>query len=163
MNESACRERLIELLQAQNERIANANEFLVGIKNAIAENRLEKLQQSLVSPDLALDDIEQLEQQRYRLLESHGFSKDQDGFEKCVEWCDDSQGRVTALYGQLVEGLVQLQHSIQINSLLVNKGRDRVRRSIGILTGLGTSGSCKTYSSNGKTLDPTGRRDIAIA
>ena len=163
MNAGECRERLIELLQAQNKRIILANDFLVAIREAIAQNSLENLQQSLNSPALAIEDIEQLEQQRYQLLERFGFNKDQDGFEKCVGWCDDEQARVAENYQHLIQSLMQLQNSIQVNSLLVNKGQDRIRRSIGILTGLGASGNCKTYSSTGKTLDPVDRRNIAVA
>ena len=163
MNAVECRTRLIELLEAQTSRIAMANDFLVTIKNAIAENRLDQLQQSLASPDLAIDEIEQLEQQRFQLLSSYGFDTDSGGFEKCVAWCDDEQQQVSGLYQRLIQDLVQLQHSIQLNSLLVSKGKDRVRRSIGILTGVTNAGNCNTYSSNGQTLDPAGRRDIAIA
>ncbi len=163
MNSSACRERLIELLETHNARISNANAFLLAIKNAIADNKLETLQQSLANPELAVDDIEQLEQQRYQLMSTFGFSKNSDGFEKCVAWCDNEQGQVSALYQQLIQGLVQLQHSIQINNLLIIKGQDRVRRALGVLTGSGTAGNFKTYSSNGKALSQAGQRNIAIA
>ena len=163
MNSSACRECLTELLQAQNARISSANAFLLTIKNAIADNQLETLQQSLANPELAVDDIEQLEQQRHQLQSTYGFSENSAGFEKCVAWCDNPQGQVAKLYQQLIQGLEQLQHSIQINNLLIIKGRDRVRRSLGVLTGVGTAGNCKTYSSNGKALSPADQRDIAIA
>ena len=163
MNSRTCRERLTALLEAQNARISSANDFLLEIKSAIADNQLENLQQSLSKSELGFDDIEQLEQQRYQLLSTYGFSKNSDGFEKCVAWCDNEQGQVSTLYQQLIQGLLQLQHSIQINTLLVTRGQDRVRRSLGVLTGLGTAGNCKTYSSNGKTLSPAGQRDIAIA
>ncbi len=163
MNSQSCREQLIELLEAHNARISRATEYLANIKQAIAENRLENLQDSLSNPDFAVDDIERLEQQRYQLLADYGFSQDSDGFEKCMTWCDDEQNRVSGLYQQLIQSLVQLQHAIQINSLLVSRGRDRVKRSLGILTGLGASSNCKTYSSDGKTLSTPGRRDIAIA
>jgi flagellar biosynthesis/type III secretory pathway chaperone len=163
MNSNACREQLTELLEAHNARISSANAFLLTIKNAIADNQLETLQQSLENPELAVDDIEQLERQRYQLLSTYGFSENSDGFEKCVAWCDNPQGLVAELYQQLIQGLVQLQHSIQINNLLVIKGGDRVRRSLEVLTGVGTAGNCKTYSSNGKTLSPADQRDIAIA
>lgn len=163
MNANQCRHRLSELLQAQNDRIVSANEYLLVIKNAIANNQLDNLQQSLNSPDLAIEDIEQLEQQRYQLLGSSGFEQNADGLEKCIEWCDDEQNRLSELYQQLIRNLVELRQSIQLNSLLVNKGQERVRRSIGILTGVGTSASCKTYSNKGEAINPAGRRDIAIA
>jgi flagellar biosynthesis/type III secretory pathway chaperone len=163
MNSESCREQLIELLEEHNDRINRATEYLANIKQAIAENRLENLQDSLSNPDFAVDDIERLEQQRYQLLSSYGFSQDSDGFEKCMAWCDDEQKQISGLYQQLIQSLVQLQHAIQVNSLLVTRGRDRVKRSLGILTGLGAASNYKTYSSDGKTLSTPGRRDIAIA
>jgi flagellar biosynthesis/type III secretory pathway chaperone len=163
MNSSQCREQLTALLEAHIARISSANDFLLAIKNAIAANQLENLQQSLANPELALDQIEQLEQQRHQLLSTYGFSENSDGFEKCVAWCDNEQGQVSRLYQQLIQGLLQLQHSIQLNNLLIARGQDRIRRSLGVLTGLGAMGNCKTYSSNGKTLSPAGQRDIAIA
>jgi len=162
MNNQQCREQLTALLEEHVQRISGASEYLAGIRQAIAENQLESLQESLAKPGFVVDDIEKLEQQRYQLLSDYGFSQDADGFEQCMAWCDDEEQRVSELYQQLIQNLVQLQHSIQVNSLLVNRGRDRVRRSLGILTGLGTSGTPKTYSSDGK-LDPGDSRDIAIA
>ncbi len=163
MNSRQCGQHLIELLEAHNARIDVAIEYLDDIKTAIAENRLDNLQQSLDSPELAVDDIEQLERQRHELLTRYGFNRDGGGFEKCVRWCDNEQKQVSKLYQQLIQGLVQLQHSIQINNLLVSKGRDRVRRSLGILTGLNTAGNCKIYSNKGKTLSPSDQRNIAVA
>ncbi len=163
MKETQCRERLSELLQAQNDCITRANEYLMAIKNAIADNQLDNLQQSLAYPDLAIEDIEALEQQRYQVLASFGFDQDTNGLGKCIEWCDDDQNQLSELYQQLVKSLVELQHAIQINSLLVNKGQERVRRSIGILTGAGAAPTCKTYSSKGQAINPAGRRDIAVA
>lgn len=162
MNANQCRQRLSELLQAQTERITRANEYLLVIKNAIAGDQLENLQQSLTSPDLSIEDIENLERQRYQLLTDFGFDQDPAGLEKCINWCDQDQ-LLSGLYQQLIASLMDLRQSIQINSLLVNKGQDRVRRSIGILTGVGTSGTSKTYGNKGQAINPAGRRDIAIA
>lgn len=163
MNQNHCRLRLSELLQAQNDRITRATAYLEDVKNAIADNRMDNLQQTLSSPDLDIEDIEKLEQQRYEVLSSVGFEQDNAGLEKCIEWCDDDRSQLSELYQQLVGNLVALQHSIQINNLLVNKGQERVRRSIGILTGAGTPATGKTYGSQGETINPTGRRNIAIA
>ena len=163
MSKDECRVQILELLEAQNSAIARANDYLVSIKNAIAENKLDNLDQFLTSPQLPVEEIEQLEQQRHRLLQSFGFSSDNEGFEKCVSWCDSSDGQVEKSRQQMTSGLAQLQHSIQLNSLLVRKGQDRLRRSIGILTGLDTTKQCKTYGSKGQTLQKSGQRNIAIA
>ena len=117
----------------------------------------------LSSPDLAIDDLELLEQQRAELMAEFGFDRDHNGLEKCVVWCDDESNHLSDLYQQLIKNLFELRHSIQINSLLVNKGQARVRRSIGILTGATSSGLGKTYGSKGQAIDPANRRGIAIA
>lgn len=158
-----CRKKLIDLVEAHILKITVANEYLVNIRRAITENQLENLSKSLADPPLPVDDIESLERQRHLLLIEYGFSADYAGFEECVGWCDNDTGQVSDLYQLLVQALLELQHSIQINSLLVSKGRDRVRRSIGILTGLGNDANHKTYSSNGKTEQQLGQRNIAIA
>jgi len=163
MNENQCRQRLSELLQAQNDRISRANEYLVEIKNAIADNQLDKLQQSLDSPDLAIEDIESLEQQRYQLLASFDFEQNAEGLEKCIAWCDDEHKQLSGLNRQLIKNLLDLRQSIQLNSLLVTRGQERVRRSIGILTGAGAPTNCKTYSSKGEAINPSSRRGIAVA
>lgn len=162
MNANQCREHLSGLLQAQVERITQANQYLLVIKNALADDRLEDLLHSLTNPDLTIEDIENLEQQRYQLLADYGFDQNPEGLEKCINWCDDRQ-RLAGIYQQLVDSLVSLRHSIQINSLLVNKGQERIRRSIGILTGVGTAGACKTYGDKGQAITPADRRGIAIA
>lgn len=163
MTQKDCRKRLRELLQKQNAGIARANEYLVAIKDAIADHRLDHLQQKLDSPELALEDIEKLEQQRLQLLADFGFEHDNDGMEKCIAWCDDDAQQLSALYQQLIKHLYELRRAIQINSLLVNRGQARVRRSIGILTGAGNSTLGKTYGDKGQAINPADRRGIAIA
>lgn len=163
MKAAQCRERLIELLLAHITSIAEANAYLLGFRNAIADDNLDALQQALRHPEAAFESIERLERQRHHLLGESGFSRDRAGFEECVRWCDDEHRRVSNLYRQLVDALVELQHSIQVNSLLVNKGKDRVRRTIGILTGHGESDDGNTYSRKGKTSEGASRRNIAIA
>ncbi len=163
MSASACREALGALLARHVTQIDAANGYLQAVKRAIADSDIDTLQRSLESPEFDVGAIEELEAERHRLLESHGFTADFAGFERCIEWCDDTTGGLAELYRQLVEGLVALQHSIQLNQLLINRGKDRVRRSLCLLGGLGGAGQYKTYDSDGKAELPAGRRNIAIA
>ncbi len=163
MKTEQCRARLIEILRAHNLCIESANAYLASIKTAIAENRLDQLQQSLSGPEMPMAEIERLETERHSLLQTYGFDSGDDGFQKCVDWCDDDSGHLKELYQQLVHNLVELQRSIALSSLLISKGQDRVRRSIGILTGIGNANQAKTYQSDGKTSAQSNRRDIAIA
>ncbi len=163
MSAAACREALSALLASHVAQIDAANVYLQGIRQAIASNEPENLQRSLERPEFDVDAIEGLEAERHRVLEAHGFSADFAGFEQCIDWCDDAAGGLAELYRQLVQGLIALQHSIQLNQLLVDRGKDRVRRSLCLLSGLGNAAQCKTYGSDGKAEPASGRRDIAIA
>lgn len=162
MNSKACHHNLSLLLRSHLERIGRANDYLAGMRQAIADNDLARLQQLIAAPDFSVDEIEQLERQRHKVLADFGFAPDRAGFEQCLGWCDNDAGELSALYRRLIETLEQLQRSIQLNRLIVNRGKERVRRSIGILTGLGNAGSGKTYNSSGKAQDSSGPRDIAV-
>ena len=162
MNPENCRDRLSELLGLQRERVAAASDFLRAFKDAIAQNDLDAMQGRLQAPAFSIEDIEQIERQRHELLDEFGFGRDAAGMESCLEFCD-ADGRVERLYQSLTADLVELQREIQLNRLLVERGRERVRRSIGVLTGLGSGAQDKTYGSSGKAELPRGRRDIAIA
>ncbi len=163
MNAVDCREAMGALLASHVAQIDAANAYLQEVKRAIAKSDLESLQRSLDQPEFDVDAIERLEDERHRLLETQGFTADFAGFERCIEWCDDATGSLAGLYQNLVEGLIALQHSIQLNQLLVDRGRDRVRRSLCLLGGLAGAGQCKTYGSDGKAEQASGRRNIAIA
>lgn len=163
MNSDQCHTELKQLLTLHNARVDDAIEYLAQVKQAIADNQLEQLQDVLQEPTSVLEELQHLENQRLQLMSTCGFDQDQAGFSECLKWCDNAQESLDELYQRLVERLVKLQHSVQLNSLLVTKGQERVRRSIAILTGQGKVDQCKTYSSNGKTVDATGHRDIAVA
>lgn len=158
-----CRQKMILLLQTHNIKINAAYDYLLSIRKAISENRLETLHQTLANPQLPVDEIEALEKQRHQIFDEYGFTSDQAGFEECVSWCDDESGRVSDLYRLLVQNLLELQHALQVNSLLVSKGKDRIRRSIGILTGVGRGNDHLGYSSKGESIQQMGTRDIATA
>ena len=163
MSKDDCRRQMLELLEAQIKSIGAANDYLLNIKNAIAANKLDNLDPLLDNPELPIEDILEIEQQRFGLLQNFGFESDSTGFEMCVTWCDNSKHELTEAHQQLTNGLTQLQHSIQLNNLLIGKGKDRVRRSIGILTGQGSTMQSKTYSNKGQTLESASQRNIAIA
>lgn len=162
MTRDVCRARLQELLQVHIGHIARANEYLSKIRSAIAENDLAAVQLSLEAPDASIAAIEELEQDRRQTLGEFGFDGDNAGFEQCVRWCDNDSHQLHDLFSELITELEKLQHSIQVNNLLVNKGRNRVRRSLGILTGLGHSAG-NTYDRKGEKLETEGCRNIAIA
>ena len=163
MSAADCRRTLSALLARHVAQIDAATAYLRRVKQAIAENDREALQGLLEHPEFDVATIERLEDERHRLLEAHDFAADSGGFEQCIAWCDDAAGGLAGLYRQLVQGLIELQHSIQLNQLLVDRGRDRVRRSLCLLGGTEAAGQYRTYGSDGKAEPAGGRRDIAIA
>ncbi len=163
MSQQECRDQLLDLMRAQNECIVTAHSRLDEIGQALSENKIDSLQRSLVSPDLGFEQLQQLEHQRHALLQRYGFETDAAAQTACIDWCDDANRQLASLNRDLVANLQSLQRSIQLNNILVGKGRDRIRRSIGILTGQERVNQCKTYSSSGKTEQGPGQRDIAIA
>ncbi len=163
MNPVECRRALTRLLQSQQQRVGDARDFLQQVKQAVAEDDLGKLQGLLERPGIALAEIESLEAERQQLLQRFGFAADAEGFERCIQWCDDAGAGLATHNRDLRQQLLELQHQLQLSQLLVNKGQDRIRRSLGILTGMDTATQGKTYDSEGKAALPGGRRDIAIA
>ena len=162
MSPADCRQSLQRLMRRQSRCIDDATEYLDEIKQAFVDNRLKGMQDLLAAPRFDLTEIETLEQERHRLLADYGYDRDERGFQLCIEWCDDAGRETSALYLELIDKLKTLQKAIQVNGLLIRKGRDRVQRSIGVLTGIAV-GDCKTYSSDGQTVDTARRRNIAIA
>ena len=163
MNPRECRDLLVELMAAQDEQVTAVRARFDQIRKAIADNQIDNLQQSLDDSDPGFAQLQHLEQQRHALLQRFGYAADAAAQTACIDWCDDASGQLAAQHAKLVDNLQALQRSIQLSNLLVGKGRDRIRRSLGILTGQAQSGQCKTYSSSGKAEDGPGYRDIAIA
>ena len=163
MNPADCRQALNRLLHAQQQRVGDASSYLQQVKQAVAEDNLDELQKLLAQPGFSLGEIESIEAERRKLLQRFGFTTDAEGFERCIDWCDDSDLSLATQNRLLRTELLELQRQIQLSQLLVNKGQDRVRRSLGILTGIDTGNQGKTYDSAGKAALPPGRRNIAIA
>lgn len=158
-----CRQELKQLLKMQLAKIDEVNAYLVELKTSIVENDIEAINDSLTKTSLPIADIEALEMNRNQLLIRYGFQADKDGQQKCIAWCDDSEAELSTQYQLLTDTLLKLQRSIQINDLLVNKGQDRIRRSVGILTGQTSSEKSNTYSKSGQTGYGTNKRSITLA
>jgi flagellar biosynthesis/type III secretory pathway chaperone len=106
--------------------------------------------------------MDDLESQRHKLLKLYGFEADREGLIACIQSCDQND-ILSQRYQQFEQALMKLQHSIQLNSLLVNKSQKRVRQSLHLLTGQAVPDNARTYSSSGLTQDLSGGRKIAQA
>jgi flagellar biosynthesis/type III secretory pathway chaperone len=160
---SQCRQALSQLLQMQLAKVDEVNHYLVELKDSIAQNDIEAINGTLSQNNLPIGEIEDLENHRNQLLTQYGFETNKEGQAACIKWCDDNEGKLSKQYQLLSESLIQLQQSIQINALLVNKGQDRIRRSVSLLTGQVNSEKSNTYSKNGQTHGATNKRSISQA
>ena len=158
-----CQQALSQLLQIQLTKVDEVNHFLVELKVSIAQNDIETINATLSENDLPIAEIEDLEYHRNQLLSQYGFEANKEGQAACIKWCDDNEGNLSKQYQLLSESLIQLQRSIQINALLVNKGQDRIRRSVSLLTGQVNDEKSSTYSKNGQTHSTANKRSISQA
>ena len=160
---SQCRQILSQLLQAQLAKVDEVNHYLLELKDSIAQNDIEAINGTLSQNNLPIGEIEDLEDHRNQLLSQYGFEANKEGQAACIKWCDDNEGNLSKQYQLLSESLIQLQRSIQINALLVNKGQDRIRRSVSLLTGQVNNEKSSTYSKNGQTYTANNKRSISQA
>lgn len=162
INANQCRQQLASLLQQQIEETNKTNGFLVDLKDAIAENRLDVVSQQIDPPQVSFEKTEQLERQRQELMQSYGYTTDREGLENCIRWCDDSNGTLAGLHQKLLEALSALERSLQVSNLLVNKGKQRVQRALDVLTW--QPESTNTYNASGATESSnSGKRNLATA
>lgn len=157
-----CFQKMTTLLSKQDEEIQGIIVYLGDIKNAIATNEIEVLNTLLTQQPLPMEDISNLETQRNQLLAAYGYELTQQGLEKCISECD-ANGSLDKQYQSFQQALSHLQRSIQVNSLLIDKNKNRINNSLKLLTGQQNSDNSKTYASNGRTSSYSNKRSIAQA
>jgi flagellar biosynthesis/type III secretory pathway chaperone len=158
-----CQQALSQLFQTQLARVDELNLFLIRLKASIAQNDSEAINTTLSENNLPINEIEEFENSKNKLLNQYGFEVNIKGQAACIKWCDNDEGILSKQYKLLSESLIQLQESIQINALLVNKGQDRIRRSVNLLTGQVNNEKSSTYSKNGQTNLTANKRSISQA
>jgi flagellar biosynthesis/type III secretory pathway chaperone len=158
-----CQQALSQLFQTQLTRVDEINLFLIKLKASIAQNDTEAINTTLYENNLPISEIEEFENSRNQLLNQYGFEANIKGQTACIKWCENNEGNLSKQYQLLSESLIQLQQSIQINALLVNKGQDRIRRSVSLLTGQVNNEKSSTYSKNGQTNLTANKRSISQA
>lgn len=157
-----CFQKLTALLFKQADEIKGINAYFDDIKNAIATNEIEALNTLLTKQQLPIEDISNLETQRNQLLAAYGCELTQQGLEQCIDECD-TNGSLEKQYQLFQKALLHLQRSIQVNSLLIDKNKNRIHKSLKLLTGQQNSDNSKTYASNGQTSSHSNKRSIAQA
>jgi flagellar biosynthesis/type III secretory pathway chaperone len=162
MKKNECYTLLSELLTKQIASLNVATSYLNDIKECIETNSLEGLQSLIKHNKIPLSQIEDLEISRFSLIESCGFEKDSQGFERCIKACDNSDKSLSQLNEQLNSSLSELQKATEVSGLLVAKNKTRVKNSLSILTGNSIKKD-PTYSSQGTTNSDSLTRPLAIA
>lgn len=157
-----CHDGLKDLLVRQTNEIDALNDYLDEIKTAIGEGDIEALNNLVTQNRLPIAEIDDLESQRDRLLEVYGFDSGREALQKCIAWCDSNEV-IERQYEVFRQALLSLQRAIQLNSLILNKGQQRVSQGLHLLTGQTGSENAKTYSSNGKTNENNNQRHLAQA
>ena len=155
-----CHKDLLALLSRQTDELETINGYLGDIKAAIAEGDTEVLNELLTQQRLPIAEMDDLESQRHRLLEIYGYQANREGLLSCITWCDEEE-TISRQYELFRQALLRLQRTIQVNSLLVNKGKERVRQSLQLLVGQANNDQATTYASNGKTDEDNLLRSIA--
>lgn len=157
-----CHDLLKDLLGRQTVELDALNGYLDEIKTAIGESDIEALNNLVTQNRLPIAKIEDLESQRNRLLEVYGFDSGREAFQKCIDWCDSDEV-IERQYEKFRQALLSLQRSIQLNSLILYKGQQRVRQGLHLLTGQPGTENAKTYSSDGRTRVNNNQRHLAQA
>lgn len=157
-----CFDQLNTLLERQIDKILGLNSYLSDLKSAIAGDDSKQLNDLLGQQRLPTAEIEDLENQRTSLLKIYGYEADKDSLQACIRWCDQ-HGALEETYKKFETTLKQLQHSVQLNHLLVNKSQKRIRQSLYLLTNQTPSDKPSTYSATGVTENLSSKRSLAQA
>jgi hypothetical protein len=161
MNETSpqqCYTELSDLFETQISELHAINSYLTKIKNAVAENDVEALNNLVAEQRLPIKEIETLQAKQHQLMSMHNFESNNAGLQKCIAWCD-RQDMLIGQFEAFKQEMEVLQRSLQISDILVSKGQNRIRQSLHLLTG--QTVNAKTYSSSGLSQETTDGRSIA--
>lgn len=157
-----CYSELNDLLQRQIDEIRGLYACLADIKSAIVEGDPDRMNHLVGQQQHRVEKIECLDSRRRDLLARHGFQYEKEDLLSCIDWCDEDS-MLADLYRQYEKSLNELQRSLRVNSLLVNKGRKRIRQSLYLLTGQDASNQSATYSATGIAEETRNLRTLARA
>ena len=153
-----CHVELSSLFETQTSELQAVNSYLIKIKNAIAENDVEALNNLVDEQTLPIREIDLLQAKQRQLMSSYNFQPTREGLEKCIEWCD-KENTISKQYQTFKVEMEKLQLSLQVSDMLINKGQNRVRQSLHLLTG--QTVNTRTYTSTGHSQESTEGRSIA--
>ena len=144
-----CIQLLYPLVQQLSEQLDGFIHHLDQVKQAIASNQKDQLDQLVGHTEQDLATIEQLQLKQQQTVASFGFEQSPEGVNHCVKAC--SQPQLSERFDHLKEQLVTLQNALMINDLLIRKNQQRVRQSIRLLSGHAPATQNTTYTRKGDT------------
>lgn len=151
-----------ELLHNQISSIKETTEYLNSIKSAIENNQLEPLQDLIKQNSIPLNTIEEQENALFSLTESSGFERNRDGLAQCIAKYDNQDKTLQSMQIELRQALKKLNTATKVNDHLIIKNKERVHKSLMLLTGNGNT-SNQTYSDDGVKHAHSVKRPLAVA
>ena len=148
MDRKTCRQQLFALLNETLTQTQGLRRQLDDEAAALAANDVETLESAVTAKNASVGKLEQLEQQRQRLLETAGFSGNRYGANACIEWCDEND-KLAQLWRQLLDEVQTCQRQNSVNGTLVQFSRRNVQQLLDILRGQLPSG--RLYDPSGDT------------
>jgi len=151
MNEhqrAQCSNQIEKILILQISQVSSYIDYLSDIKNAISSNNTPQLNELLEKQQLNPELIEKTQQQQIQTLTEFGYELNDEGLTNCIQDCVNAP-QLTAQKNTLTEKLKELEKSLLVNALIVQKNQHRVKQSIRLLSGHKLSNNASSYSKQG--------------
>jgi len=151
MNEhqrAQCSQQIDQILTLQISQVSRYIDDLSNIKSAVSTNNTQQLNELLEQQQLNPEIIEKTQQQQIQTLTEFGYDLNDEGLTSCIEDCVNPS-QLISQKNVLTEKLKELEKSLLINALIVQKNQHRVKQSIRLLSGHKLSNNASSYSKQG--------------
>jgi len=151
MNEhqrAQCSQQIDQILTLQISQVSRYIDYLSNIKSAVSTNNTQQLNELLEQQQLNPEIIEKTQQQQIQTLTEFGYDLNDEGLTSCIEDCVNPS-QLISQKNVLTEKLKELEKSLLINALIVQKNQHRVKQSIRLLSGHKLSNNASSYSKQG--------------
>ncbi len=151
MNEqqrTQCSHKIDKILTLQISQVSSYIDYLSNIKSAITSNNTPQLNELLEKQQLSPELIEKTQQQQIQTLTEFGYELNDEGLTTCIKNCDNAS-HLTSQKNTLTKKLKELEKSLLVNALIVQKNQHRVKQSIRLLSGHNLSNNSSSYSKQG--------------
>ncbi len=143
-----CSQQIDQILTLQIAQVSSYINYLSDIKSAISANNTQQLNELLEQQQLNPELIEKTQQQQIQTLTEFGYELNDEGLTSCIQDCVNAS-QLTSQKNILTEKLKELEKSLLINALIVQKNQHRVKQSIRLLSGHKLSNNASSYSKQG--------------